>query len=49
MLDVEGFDRGYEDAESGVKVGDNPFPEESEEHWEWLHGWTAYQMNQIKD
>lgn len=24
----------------GLKVGQNPYPENSGKHWQWMQGWT---------
>lgn len=33
--------RGALEYSRGVVVGDNPYPENDEQHWKWLEGWTA--------
>jgi hypothetical protein len=30
---------------TGVKVGDNPWPDTDERHWEWMQGWAAAGMD----
>jgi len=35
------FKRGWDARKQGVVVGDNPFDEKDELHWEWMRGWTA--------
>ena len=34
--------------ESGVVVGDNPYPEHSEDHWHWMGGWADAGIKKIK-
>ena len=29
-------------AKEGKKVGENPYHEDSPEHWMWMRGWLAY-------
>lgn len=26
---------------AGIKVGDNPYNESSEAHWDWMEGWVS--------
>lgn len=26
---------------SGIKVGDNPWPEDDQKHWRWMQGWAS--------
>ena len=33
---------GFVAAGQGVKVGDNPYSEHDNLHWEWMNGWVNY-------
>jgi hypothetical protein len=35
------FLAGTQAFREGVVVGDNPYPENADEHWQWMHGWMA--------
>ena len=35
------FQSGRQAGRDGVKVGDNPYHEDSNEHWEWMAGWVT--------
>ena len=36
-------------AAADVVVGDNPYPEESEAHFQWLQGWSRQKIKQARD
>ncbi len=39
------YKRGYLEASNGKKkVGDNPYPDTKETHWQWLNGFTQYRI-----
>jgi hypothetical protein len=33
--------RGFDDYNAGVVVGDNPFDENDDLHFEWMRGWVS--------
>ena len=38
------FLAGCEAFRAGVKVGDNPHHEDTDDHWRWMQGWVAAGM-----
>ena len=40
--------KGYLAYGAKVVVGDNPYAEETNEHWEWMAGWAAAGMEKLK-
>ena len=41
--------RGAIDFVNGVKVGDNPYPEDDARHWIWLESWLHIAQEKIDD
>lgn len=42
----EAYRQGYLD-QSTKKVGDNPYPEQSDAHWDWYAGWIQAHTDRI--
>lgn len=43
--DKRALQRGAVAASQGVVVGDNPYPENDNDHWLWIQGWTDTKLN----
>ena len=40
--------RGFLAFHAGVKVGDNPYSEDSDDFWKWMAGWTSAAEEAVK-
>jgi hypothetical protein len=40
--------RGFLSFHAGVKVGDNPYREKTEEFWKWMVGWASALLVETK-
>lgn len=42
-------DEGRTAYKNGVKVGDNPYPENDDRHWQWMKGWADAGMKALRE
>jgi hypothetical protein len=40
--------RGFLAFNAGVKVGDNPYQEDTDDFWKWMAGWTSAGEEAVK-